>query len=320
MSSSFQNRNQLNDQGSVISVLCRICYGADSNEELITPCRCKGTVAYVHRSCLETWLAEANATNCELCHQVFHTERTPKYTTCQSLWKWFRYQPTANEVGRGIIGDLLACAAITPMAIIITYVCLFSSDYYNQKKFQAMAAAKWTSVSLLVMIGIMLVGYYMWVFSIIKLHMNVWYNWWQRECIVRYIPPPQPRTLYSSRLNKRGSTTISTESSEANVNPEAVEIIDIETVDSRSRLLSPIRPVPQPHKAIPGVALDKKQILSKIEERKSETVINIVQSLTRNMEVYVTGSRRVLADNQEEEEMEEGVKKTDKTDSNENNH
>ncbi|XP_044753677.1 E3 ubiquitin-protein ligase MARCHF3-like [Coccinella septempunctata] len=310
MSDTSQNQDAINEQGSVFSLICRICYDADSNEELITPCRCKGTVAYVHRSCLETWLAEANATNCELCHQAFHTERTPKYTTCQSLWRWLRYQPTANEVGRGIIGDMLACAAITPMAVVITYVCLFSSDYYNQKKFQALTAAKWTSVSLLVMIGIMLVGYYMWVFSIIKLHMTVWYNWWQRECIVRYIAPTSnSRIAAPLRTTRRESSVITIAPSDGDL--DTTEFIDVETVNSKPRMVPSIRPIPKPHKPTSSFFLGKKRILPTIEERESETVINIVQSSSRNLNLFLTSTSRVVMENEEldggknEEEKEE---------------
>lgn len=32
---------------------CRICLEKDS-EEYINPCRCKGTIKYVHRECLDT--------------------------------------------------------------------------------------------------------------------------------------------------------------------------------------------------------------------------------------------------------------------------
>ncbi|KAJ8966953.1 hypothetical protein NQ314_003175 [Rhamnusium bicolor] len=173
---------------SIISVACRICYDNDKEEELINPCHCKviGTVAFVHRTCLETWLGESNTTTCELCHQVFRTERTPKYTSSKSIWRWCRTMPRGAQ---GVRSDIVACAVITPLAIVITYVCLFSSEYYNQKKFSNVPAARWTSVSLLVMIGIMLIGYYMWVYSVIRMHARMWYNWWQRTCDVRYIPP-----------------------------------------------------------------------------------------------------------------------------------
>lgn len=35
----------------------------------------------------------------------------------------------------------------------------------------------------------MLMGYYLWVYMVIRYHGRVWYYCWQRECIVRYIAP-----------------------------------------------------------------------------------------------------------------------------------
>lgn len=147
-------------------------------------------MAFIHRSCLETWLAESNTTSCELCHHVYRTERSPKYTARRSIWQWFRHPP--QNLGfhvRGLRSDLLACTLLTPLAIVVTYVCLFSADYYNQQKFSNIPAAKWTSVSLLVMVSIMLMGYYLWVYMVIRYHSRVWYYWWQRDCVVRYLPP-----------------------------------------------------------------------------------------------------------------------------------
>ncbi|KAF2896834.1 hypothetical protein ILUMI_09344 [Ignelater luminosus] len=196
------------DKSSIISIVCRICYDGDKDEPIITPCRCRGTVAFVHRSCLETWLAESNTTSCELCHHVYRTERTPKYTARQSIWRWFRHQPL--NIGfhvRGLRSDVLACAILTPLAIVITYVCLFSADYYNQKKFSNIPAAKWTSVSLLVMISIMLMGYYLWVYMVIRYHGRVWFYCWQRECVVRYIAPSSQNICCHHNINDYNEDT-----------------------------------------------------------------------------------------------------------------
>ena len=35
---------------------CRICYeGEKLNDILISPCKCKGTSKYIHKSCLSKW-------------------------------------------------------------------------------------------------------------------------------------------------------------------------------------------------------------------------------------------------------------------------
>lgn len=58
--------------------MCRICREAGSKEDLLTTCGCKGTMKYIHLSCLEHWLAESDSTKCELCSFQYQTVRTPK--------------------------------------------------------------------------------------------------------------------------------------------------------------------------------------------------------------------------------------------------
>lgn len=37
---------------------CRICLNTYKNSNLISPCRCKGSIQYIHDKCLETWINE----------------------------------------------------------------------------------------------------------------------------------------------------------------------------------------------------------------------------------------------------------------------
>lgn len=54
---------------------CRICLDNEGDEELIAPCRCKGTQKYVHRSCLDNWRAVKEGfafAHCTECRTLFH--------------------------------------------------------------------------------------------------------------------------------------------------------------------------------------------------------------------------------------------------------
>ncbi|KAI1697907.1 RING-variant domain-containing protein [Ditylenchus destructor] len=46
---------------------CRICLQEEEPEELITPCNCKGSVAYVHQGCLNSWLRISRFKECRAC-------------------------------------------------------------------------------------------------------------------------------------------------------------------------------------------------------------------------------------------------------------
>ncbi|NWI50877.1 MARH3 ligase, partial [Calyptomena viridis] len=58
--------------------ICRICHEGSSQENLLSPCKCSGTLGTIHRSCLEHWLSSSNTSSCELCHFRFAVKRKPR--------------------------------------------------------------------------------------------------------------------------------------------------------------------------------------------------------------------------------------------------
>jgi hypothetical protein len=67
------------EESSLKLPICRICYDTEKeNNLLIHPCRCTGSVKYVHEECLKTWLLSTNEDlnnrACELCHTTFQME------------------------------------------------------------------------------------------------------------------------------------------------------------------------------------------------------------------------------------------------------
>lgn len=60
--------------------MCRVCFCGDEEGRLFAPCRCKGTMRWVHPRCLNEWRAmSVNARSfytCEQCGYRYRTERT----------------------------------------------------------------------------------------------------------------------------------------------------------------------------------------------------------------------------------------------------
>jgi E3 ubiquitin-protein ligase MARCH6 len=50
---------------------CRICRGGLEGGALLHPCKCAGSIRYVHEDCIKLWLQRTRAKNCELCHHPF---------------------------------------------------------------------------------------------------------------------------------------------------------------------------------------------------------------------------------------------------------
>lgn len=47
--------------------VCRVCRCGQEDGPLIDPCLCKGTMRYVHESCLADWVNVTGKDRCELC-------------------------------------------------------------------------------------------------------------------------------------------------------------------------------------------------------------------------------------------------------------
>eukprot|EP01119_Soliformovum_irregulare_P002269 TRINITY_DN12555_c0_g1_i1.p1 TRINITY_DN12555_c0_g1~~TRINITY_DN12555_c0_g1_i1.p1 ORF type:complete len:234 (-),score=2.55 TRINITY_DN12555_c0_g1_i1:175-876(-) len=72
--SRFQNPTS-GHNFDLLSPFCRICH--ESCEELIAPCRCRGTARYVHRDCLNSWRDTRGGKlkyRCEICLTNFRFE------------------------------------------------------------------------------------------------------------------------------------------------------------------------------------------------------------------------------------------------------
>ena len=51
---------------------CRICRGEGTDEEqLFYPCKCSGSIKFVHQNCLMEWLSHSQKKHCELCKTPF---------------------------------------------------------------------------------------------------------------------------------------------------------------------------------------------------------------------------------------------------------
>lgn len=66
------------------TLMCRICHCEETSEQyLISPCYCAGTLRYVHQSCLQQWLKSNGMKSCELCKFDFIMQ-----TKVRPLKKW----------------------------------------------------------------------------------------------------------------------------------------------------------------------------------------------------------------------------------------
>ncbi|CAN9506847.1 unnamed protein product [Ophioblennius macclurei] len=162
-------------------VICRICHEGPATGELLSPCECSGSLAMVHRGCLEHWLTASNSGHCELCHHQFALERLPKPLT---EWWW---SPSMQQQRRTLCGDAACFLFITPLASLSGWLCIQGAmDLYYTNGIEALG--------LLVLTLALITIYIFWTVVSVRYHMHLFRTWKKTDQKVRLQIPPSPQT------------------------------------------------------------------------------------------------------------------------------
>jgi hypothetical protein len=80
------------EEPSSLQLTCRVCYEQAEEGSLLHPCKCTGSLKYIHEDCLKTWIVssedQVEQGHCEVCNTSFNI----KFTVARecSVWKGCR--------------------------------------------------------------------------------------------------------------------------------------------------------------------------------------------------------------------------------------
>lgn len=121
---SLSNMDTKSDCGSMNMNICRICHMPEDEDQqiLISPCRCAGSLQYIHNTCLMRWLAittkkSRKPPKCELCHFPYNRHKKFKF----HHWRWPRVSKQDKILHIIFLINLLlmvACAIATVMCFL----------------------------------------------------------------------------------------------------------------------------------------------------------------------------------------------------------
>ncbi|XP_030594380.1 uncharacterized protein marchf1 isoform X2 [Archocentrus centrarchus] len=101
--------------------VCRICHCEGDDEcPLIMPCRCTGSLSFVHQGCLNQWIKSSDTRCCELCKFDFIME-----TKLKPLSKWEKLHMSKSERRK------IFCSVLFHL---IAIVCMLWSVYILVKR------------------------------------------------------------------------------------------------------------------------------------------------------------------------------------------
>lgn len=116
-------RSNDSDTGTDIVPICRICHlPGDKEDPLFKPCRCSGTLRFIHYGCLMKWIEISTKKSkkpprCELCHYEFHRHKRFK----RRHWQWPRVSGKDKCLHTVFFINLLimiSCAVATVMCFL----------------------------------------------------------------------------------------------------------------------------------------------------------------------------------------------------------
>lgn len=181
--------------------MCRICHEGSLQEELLSPCECLGTMATIHRSCLEHWLSASGTSFCELCHYQFTVQRKSR-----PLLEWLQ-NPGLRQEKRTLFGDMVCFLLITPLATISGWLCLRGAiDHLH-------FSSRLEAVGLIALTVALFTIYLFWTLVSLRYHCRL-YNEWRlsNQKVVLLLPVSHSEPALHSLSSAQRGKNLSKES------------------------------------------------------------------------------------------------------------
>ncbi|XP_037830869.1 E3 ubiquitin-protein ligase MARCHF8 isoform X4 [Kryptolebias marmoratus] len=147
--------------------ICRICHCEGDDEcPLITPCRCTGSLSFVHQACLNQWIKSSDTRCCELCKYDFIME-----TKLKPLSKWEKLHMSKSERRK------IFCSVLFHL---IAIVCMLWSVYILVKRtteeirLGRNGVLEWPFWTKLVVVAIGFTGGLIFMYIQCKVYLQLW--------------------------------------------------------------------------------------------------------------------------------------------------
>ncbi|XP_068953737.1 E3 ubiquitin-protein ligase MARCHF1 isoform X1 [Petaurus breviceps papuanus] len=148
--------------------ICRICHcEGDDESPLITPCRCTGTLRFVHQSCLHQWIKSSDTRCCELCKYDFIME-----TKLKPLRKWEKLQMTTSERRKIVCSVTFHIIAIT--CVVWSLYVLIDRTAEEIKQGNDNGVLEWPFWTKLVVVAIGFTGGLVFMYVQCKVYVQLW--------------------------------------------------------------------------------------------------------------------------------------------------
>ncbi|XP_044271133.1 E3 ubiquitin-protein ligase MARCHF3-like [Tribolium madens] len=185
--------------------ICRICHGGYSSGDLLTPCKCKGSIALAHLNCLEIWLNESNRNECELCQYHFRVVREPKYGILRSIIVFLRHP---GDHFRELLVDIITLVVYTPSTVTSTYMLMLLCESMAKASPKFRKTILSHVMAFISIFGIAAINftYTSWLVLTIEKYVDYWREWYKHNCSLRVILSANKLNANPALSNNTAST------------------------------------------------------------------------------------------------------------------
>jgi hypothetical protein len=94
---------------------CRICFDTEDQENLVSPCLCRGSAEYIHKECLERYIQHYPDGICRVCLTPFEVAQKNQlsayYTFCIAFVAFilFLMSPSVHLISKVLLFILMSC-------------------------------------------------------------------------------------------------------------------------------------------------------------------------------------------------------------------
>ncbi|XP_040892940.1 uncharacterized protein march1 [Toxotes jaculatrix] len=147
--------------------VCRICHCEGDDEcPLIMPCRCTGSLSFVHQACLNQWIKSSDTRCCELCKFDFVME-----TKLKPLRKWEKLHMSKSERRKIFCSVLFHLIAIVCMLWSVYILVKRTAEEIRLGKNGVLEWPFWTK---LIVVAIGFTGGLIFMYIQCKVYLQLW--------------------------------------------------------------------------------------------------------------------------------------------------
>lgn len=120
-------------ENSQDAIICKICHSpCNDNSPYAHPCKCNGSLKYIHVSCLNEWIKVTNSSKCGICKYPFKFQKTFKLGTPKSVPPHYILLFLLKGILSVVVTILLFIYTISKFILVFAFNTAVSSAYLHK--------------------------------------------------------------------------------------------------------------------------------------------------------------------------------------------